>query len=132
MYFNHQSHLLSIQDDAGSREITLDNSIYTIGRDPSCDIRLLSQFASRRHATLIQLPNEDGSFSYRIVDGVPRGKLSANGLMINGHKLQAHDLQHGDEIVFGPSARAIYYQSGQCAAMKIPVDDIGITLISGG
>lgn len=132
MYFNYQNHILSIQDDTGSREIVLNNAIYSIGRDPGCDIRLLSQFASRRHATLIQLLNEDGSFSYRIVDGVPRGKPSANGLMINGRKLQAHNLQHGDEIVFGPSARASYYQAGQCAAMKMPVDDIGITIISGG
>jgi pSer/pThr/pTyr-binding forkhead associated (FHA) protein len=102
-------HLLIIEDDKGRREFVLTAPLYSIGRDPTCDIRLVSQFVSRRHATLVQLPNEDGSFYHRIVDGNARGKVSANGLLINGRKLQACKLQHEDEIVFGPQVRAIYY-----------------------
>ena len=82
------SHVLIVEDDKGCREFTLKAPLYVIGRDPNCDIRLISQFVSRRHANLIQVSNDDGSFFYSIVDGA-KGKSSANGLLINGRKLQA-------------------------------------------
>ncbi|NJP10241.1 MAG: FHA domain-containing protein [Leptolyngbyaceae cyanobacterium RU_5_1] len=127
----HQNHLLIIEDDKGRREFPLDAPLYSIGRDPKCDIRLVSQFVSRRHATIVQLHNEDGSFYYRIVDGNAKGKLSANGLLINGRKLQAHDLKNEDEIVFGPKVRAIYYMLSRDAVPTIvPLDEFDITLIS--
>lgn len=126
----HQNHLLIIEDDKGRREFVLDGPVYSIGRDPKCDIRLVSQFVSRRHATLVQLLNEDGSYYYRIVDGNLKGKPSANGLLINGRKLQAHDLQNEDEIVFGPQVRAIYYLLRRDAVIPVPPDEFDITLIS--
>lgn len=106
---SHQSHLLIVEDEKGRREIILDSPLYALGRAPICDIRLYSRFVSRRHGTLVQLPNDDGSFYYRIVDGNLKGKMSANGLMVNGRKLPACDLSSGDEIVFAPQVRAIYY-----------------------
>lgn len=126
----HQNHLLIIEDDKGRREFVLDGPVYSIGRDPKCDIRLVSQFVSRRHATLVQLLNEDGSYYYRIVDGNLKGKPSANGLLINGRKLQAHDLVDEDEIVFGPQVRAIYYLLKRDAILTVPPDEFDITLIS--
>jgi pSer/pThr/pTyr-binding forkhead associated (FHA) protein len=128
----HLNHLLIIEDDKGRREYILDRSVYSIGRDPKCDIRLVSQFVSRRHATLVQLLNEDGSYYYRIVDGNLKGKPSANGLLINGRKLQAHDLQNEDEIVFGPQVRAIYYLLKRDAILTVPPDEFDITLIHPG
>ncbi len=101
-------HLLIIEDSRGLHEYTLDAPMHTIGRDPKCDIRLASQFVSRRQATLVQMSNEDGSFHYRLVDGVPKGKLSSNGMKVNGQKVLACDLQDEDEIVFGPQVRAVY------------------------
>ena len=100
--------ILIVEDDQGRREFFLETDFYSIGRDPNCDIRLISQFVARRHATLVQLPNEDGSFYHRIVHGNAKGKGSANGLFINGHDLQARDLQHEDEIVFGSNVTATY------------------------
>ena len=126
----YQTHLLIIEDDKGRREFNLDGPVYSIGRDPKCDIRLVSQFVSRRHATLVQLLNEDGSYYYRIVDGNLKGKPSANGLLINGRKFQAHDLQNNDEIVFGPQVRAIYYLLKRDAVVTVPPDEFDITLIS--
>lgn len=41
--------------------------------------------------------------------------ISRNGLLINGHKLSAHNLQHEDEIIFSPLVRAVYYQLSQDA-----------------
>ncbi|XHX79016.1 MAG: FHA domain-containing protein [Stenomitos frigidus ULC029] len=126
----HQNHLLIIEDDKGRREFVLDGPVYSIGRDAKCDVRLVSQFVSRRHATLVQLLNDNGAYYYRIVDGNLKGKSSANGLMINGRKLQAHDLKNEDEVVFGPQVRAIYYSLKREAIMTVPPDEFDITLIS--
>jgi pSer/pThr/pTyr-binding forkhead associated (FHA) protein len=126
-----QNHLLIVEDNKGRREYILDSPVYSIGRDPKCDIRLVSQFVSRRHATLVQLPDENGSFYYRIVDGNLKGKPSANGLLINGRKLQAHDLEDEDRIVFGPQVHAVYYLlKRDAASTTVPPDEFDITLIS--
>lgn len=131
----NENHLLILEDDQGRKEFPLENSIYSIGRDRDCNIRLVSQFVSRRHATLVRLPREHNShsFYYRIVDGDAKGKPSANGLMINGRKMPSHDLKNEDEIVFGPQVRAIYYllrntqRSGQTDS-----SEYDITLINPG
>ncbi|MBW4556562.1 MAG: FHA domain-containing protein [Trichormus sp. ATA11-4-KO1] len=131
----HESHLLILEDDQGRKEFSLEHPVYSLGRDRECNIRLVSQFVSRRHATLVRLPREQNSQSYyyRIVDGDAKGKSSANGLMINGRKMPAHDLKNEDEIVFGPQVRAIYYllkntqRSGQTDA-----SEYDITLINPG
>ncbi|MBE9051086.1 FHA domain-containing protein [Nostocales cyanobacterium LEGE 11386] len=131
----HESHLLILEDDQGRKEFSLEHPVYSLGRDRECNIRLVSQFVSRRHATLVRLPREHNSQSYyyRIVDGDAKGKSSANGLMINGRKMPAHDLKNEDEIVFGPQVRAIYYllkntqRSGQTDA-----SEYDITLINPG
>jgi pSer/pThr/pTyr-binding forkhead associated (FHA) protein len=125
----HHSHLLIIEDDKGRREFLLDQETYIIGRDPQCNVRLISQFVSRRHATLIREEDAKIGMRYRIVDGY-EGKASANGLLINGRKTQNHDLQNEDEIVFGPRVRAIYYLLQRDAISTLPPDEFDITLIS--
>ena len=125
-------HLLIIEDDKGRREFMLDRSMYTIGRDPQCDVRLISQFVSRRHATIVQLPNELGETHYRIIDGNLKGKPSANGILVNGKKAQVHDLKNGDQIIFGPQVKAIYYFLRRDAIATIPPDEFDITLINPG
>ncbi len=82
--------------------------IHALGRDPKCDIRLTSKFISRRHATLVKILGEDGSFHYRIVDGVPKGRASVNGIKVNGKRVLACDLCDQDVITFGPDVRAIF------------------------
>ena len=131
----NENHILIIEDDQGRKEFPLENPVYSIGRDRNCNIRLISQFVSRHHATLVRLRrmNNSNSYYYRIVDGDPKGKPSSNGLMINGRKMLAHDLKNEDEIVFGPQVRAIYYllknsqRSGQTDA-----SEYDITLINPG
>ncbi|WP_414577813.1 FHA domain-containing protein [Anabaena sp. CCY 9402-a] len=125
----NESHLLILEDDQGRKEFTLENPVYSLGRDRESNIRLVSQFVSRRHATLVRLPryNNTQSYYYRIVDGDGQGKPSANGFIINGRKMPAHDLKNEDEIVFGPKIRAIYYllkntqRSGQTDASEYDI-----------
>jgi len=124
------NHLLIVEDDRGIQEIILDGPVYSIGREKGCDIRLSSQFVSRRHATLMQGVDKNGSQYYRIVDGNLDGRPSANGLLVNGRKLQAHNLRHQDRIVFGPQVQAIYFFIQREAVPTIPPDEFDITLIS--
>ena len=123
------THLLIIEDDQGLKEFNLNGPIYSIGRDNRCDIRLFSQFVSRRHATLVRLPGKDSTQYYQIIDGEPNGKPSANGLLINGRKIPVHDLRNEDEIVFGPQVRAIYYLLKQDNIPSGPLDEWDVTLI---
>lgn len=123
-----RNHLLVIDDSKGRREFNLSSSVYSIGRDPKSDIRLFSQYVSRRHATLVQLTDDYGTY-YRLVDGNLKGKLSANGLRINGRKIQAHDLKDGDEIIFGPEVSARYYLLNQAETSPI-YQDSETTLIN--
>lgn len=131
----NETHLLIIEDDQGRKEFILDRSMYSIGRDKTSDIRLVSQFVSRRHATLIKLPKGDHSdtYYYRIVDGDAKGKASSNGLMINGRsKIPNQDLRNEDEVVFGPQVRAIYYllQRDSVAPGQTDASEYDITLIN--
>jgi len=131
----NESHLLIIEDDQGRKEFPLERPVYSIGRDKTCDIRLVSQFVSRRHATLVRLPRDDSShrYYYRIVDGDAKGKPSSNGIMINGRKMLAHDLKNEDEVVFGPQVRAIYYLlRDTMRAGQTDSSEYDITLISPG
>jgi pSer/pThr/pTyr-binding forkhead associated (FHA) protein len=127
---NHQTHKLIIEDSKGQEEYTLEEPMYSIGRDPSCDIRLSSFFVSRHHATLVRVTVEDG-YRYRIVDGNLKGKLSANGLLINGRRLQSHDLKNQDKIIFGPQVQAIYYLMERERMTTVPPDEFEeVTLIN--
>jgi pSer/pThr/pTyr-binding forkhead associated (FHA) protein len=123
MMSSKTKHLLIIEDSQGFQEYVLDASLHIIGRDPKCDIRLASQFVSRRHATLVQIPNGDGTYYYRLVDGTPKGKPSSNGMLINGRRVLACDLQDRDEIVFGPQVRAVYMMHEEEDERAVGFDD---------
>lgn len=125
-----KEHFLIVEDDKGRRVVPLTESSYTLGRSPECDIRLRSQFVSRHHATLFRFVKENGESYYRIVDGDAQGKASSNGLRINGQKLSAYDLKHGDEVVFGPQVLAIYqYRQSDKFPTQPGNDPFDITLI---
>jgi pSer/pThr/pTyr-binding forkhead associated (FHA) protein len=127
-----QKHLLIIEDDRGSRQLVLEDPVYSIGRDRDCDIRLASLFVSRRHATLVKVSNGNGYFSYRIVDGDLDGQRSANGLLVNGQRLRSRDLQNEDKVVFGPQVQFTYFHLQRDTAPTEPTDGIfeDVTLIN--
>lgn len=105
-------HLLAIEDQQGKRIITLEAATCSIGRDSSNSIVLYSHLVSRQHAILSPLTTSENRHSFRIVDGNLQGKRSTNGLIINGERCLARDLQHGDEIIFGVDVKAKYYVTG--------------------
>ncbi|MCG8362686.1 MAG: FHA domain-containing protein [Pseudanabaenales cyanobacterium] len=128
---NPKLHVLIVEDSKGRQEFILDNSVYSVGRDPKCDIRLDSQFVSRHHATLVQQSSASEDCCYRIFDGNLEGKASVNGILINGRRLKSHDLKNADEIIFGPQAKAFYFELQRDPTLvPVNLDEFDITLIS--
>uniref|UniRef100_B8HSR9 histidine kinase n=1 Tax=Cyanothece sp. (strain PCC 7425 / ATCC 29141) TaxID=395961 RepID=B8HSR9_CYAP4 len=103
-------HLLVLEDTAGRRPILLEAATYSIGRDPTNSIVLHSKLVSRQHAILLRVTSpESSAYLFRIIDGDLQGKRSTNGILVNGQRCNAHDLQQGDTIVFGGDVKARYY-----------------------
>lgn len=126
---HREEHVLIVTDGKGRREIKLQAETYSLGRGKQCNIVLQSQFVSRHHATLIRREQEDGNY-YRIIDGNSEGKISVNGLLINGNKVRFHDLKNGDKVIFGPQVEAVYEYREYDIFPTIPPDDpYDITLI---
>ncbi|GAB4233365.1 MAG: hypothetical protein Kow0049_16750 [Stanieria sp.] len=117
-------HLLVIEDCKGKRTIVLESATCSIGRDPSNSIVLHSSKISRNHAMLLRLtiPNTS-NHQFRIIDGNLQGKRSTNGISVNGHRCSSHNLQHGDEIMFGSEVRARYYATTSQADINFLTSD---------
>lgn len=128
LYEPQEVHLLIVEDDDGYREFPLGGEIYSLGRGEESDIRLISLFVSRRHATLVKQQREDGKYDYQIIDGNLKGQLSANGILINGQKLQVYTLKNEDKVEFGPGVIAEYRRKLK-ERKSGPLDPYDITLI---
>jgi len=73
------------------QEQALNGGNLLIGRDPRCDITVISSIVSRRHALVINS-----------LDGVGLVDLgSKNGTFVDGRQIQRHVLQSGDLIAIG-------------------------------
>ncbi len=72
-------------------DVDLTGTIATLGRDPSCDLVLNDPKCSRRHAVL---EGEPGSLSIR-------DSGSANGVFVNGKRVDRTPLVGGDVIQVG-------------------------------
>ncbi len=103
-------HILAIHDGNGKRQIPLQETSHSIGRDITNSIVIDDSSVSRQHALLLRIMAKDTQqYNFRIVDGNLQGKPSTNGLFINGVRCSSHDLKHGDVIRFGMEAYAKYY-----------------------
>lgn len=100
-------HVLVVDEPAGVQTIVLDSPAYVIGREPSCAIVLSDPCVSRQHASFVRIRSSEG-YRYRVFDGNSKGKLSKNGLLVNGDKVPSWDLNDGDVIQFGELTTATY------------------------
>lgn len=104
-----EHHVLIIQDLRGKRTIHLEAATYSIGRDKANAIIVEAPDISRQHALLLRLPKQGGQgYHYRLVDGNARGRLSANGVFVNGTRCKAHNLMNGDQILLGNDVKIAY------------------------
>jgi pSer/pThr/pTyr-binding forkhead associated (FHA) protein len=101
-------HILTLKDASGTRSVALDAATVSIGRDPNNTIVLTSKAVSRQHAILLRLPLPGGGYRYRLLDGNSSGKPSTNGIIVNGKRCSAHDLNSGDALMFGGQVKASY------------------------
>ncbi len=101
-------HVLVIDDEQGRRAVALSAATYSIGRDPSNAIVIHSAAVSRQHALLLRLPQKNGGYAYRLLDGNIEGKRSTNGISVNGQKCLSWDLKDGDQILLGDQVRLQY------------------------
>ncbi len=121
---SQQRHFLIVEDAGGSREVPLMRIKYTLGRDPTNDIQVQSQFVSRQHALLLRLPAAElGHYRYRLIDGDLQGHPSANGLVLGEQRVTSHDLQHGDAVVLGRDAKVTYYRVAWQPGGQVRLDD---------
>ncbi|HET9316413.1 MAG TPA: FHA domain-containing protein, partial [Vicinamibacteria bacterium] len=74
-----------------THEVELQGTVAILGRDPSCDLVINDVKCSRRHAVMEAGP--DGL--------VVRDSGSANGVFVNGRKIDRVALQEGDEVKLG-------------------------------
>lgn len=103
-------YLLIVEDHQNKRIINLTKNTYCLGRGSSVEIRIQDPQISRKHATIIKEFNPDHNvFLYKIVDGDLSGKLSKNGLNINGQKLKTKYLEHGDSIRLSDHSKIQYF-----------------------
>lgn len=96
-------HVLMIEEEEGVRCVLLESPTYSLGRDKKNSIVLpASKAVSRFHAMLLRIPGTNSSgYSYRIVDGDATGKLSTNGVVVNGERTTSHTLVEGDAVMLG-------------------------------
>jgi hypothetical protein len=74
-----------------THEVELPGSVAVLGRDPACDIVLNDSKCSRRHAIV-----EDGPEGL-----VVRDSGSANGIYVNGRRVETAPLRPGDTLRLG-------------------------------
>lgn len=117
-----QKHILMIDEPSGRRAITLDSPAYSIGRDPSCSIRLNHPMVSRQHGMLIRVFDEiSRTHLYQLFDGNQRGERSRNGTHVNNRLIFCHRLKDGDVIDFGTGAKVHYYVRTLTTAPESPI-----------
>lgn len=125
---NKKNHLLLLYPDNPTEriQISLTDSIYSIGRHGDSSIKLNSPEISRHHATLIRKDLGDNENIYILIDGDLKGKRSQNGILVNGKKTIYHQLQDGDIICFGDQENKAIYQQENILSEYLPNSEIPI------
>jgi hypothetical protein len=101
-----------------THEVDLPGSVCVVGRDPGCDIVLNDSKCSRRHAVV-----EDGP------EGpVIRDSGSANGIYVNGRKVDQAPLRPGDTVRLGEVKLRLLAEIGETVVMApegLDYDSVG-------
>jgi hypothetical protein len=98
-----------------SHEVEVPGSVVVLGRDPGCDVVLNDSKCSRRHAVV-----EDGAGGL-----VVRDSASANGVYVNGRRVDEAPLRAGDVIRLGEVHLKLLAQVGETVVMAPEDLDLG-------
>lgn len=114
-----KKYALAVKDqDEEPKLFFLTKNKYTVGRDASNNIRIMSAGVSRYHATLHR--SQD---LFWITDGVIKGKLSTNGIAINHKKCYSRKLRDGDLITFSNDACALLVEIRNNELNTVSIED---------
>ena len=102
-----------------THEVELAGSLTVLGRDPGCDIVLNDSKCSRRHAII-----EEGPRGL-----VVRDSASANGLYVNGRRVDQAPLKPGDVLRLGEVRLKLVAQLGETVVMA--PDDLDLRTAAG-
>ena len=111
---------LEISQKGGTtHEVELQGSVVVIGRDPGCDVVLSDPKCSRRHAVL-----EEGPEGILV-----RDPGSANGISVNGRRVERARLQPGDALRVGDTVLTLLAEIGETVVMA--PDDFNLRTVVG-
>ena len=118
-------HVLIVESTEIRKAVTINSSIYTIGRHPGNSLVFASQQISRYHATILWLKSrETQECSYWILDGDVEGKRSLNGISINGKKSFLQQLRDGDSILIGNHIKLRYTCMTTATLTSLNADEV--------
>ena len=105
-------HILIVESPDSRRAVSLNTSVFSIGRHPSNSLVVADKLISRHHATIawMRYTGKFGQvdYSYWIIDGKGKRQRSRNGVFIHGQKKTLHRLDSGDIISLGKSIKITY------------------------
>jgi predicted component of type VI protein secretion system len=107
------------QKGGTTHEVELQGSVVVIGRDPGCDVVLSDPKCSRRHAVL-----EEGPEGILV-----RDPGSANGISVNGRRVERARLQPGDALRVGDTVLTLLAEIGETVVMA--PDDLELRTVVG-
>jgi pSer/pThr/pTyr-binding forkhead associated (FHA) protein len=118
-------HVLIVESTEIRKAVTINSSIYTIGRHPNNSLVFASGQISRYHATILWLKSRDTQeCSYWILDGDVEGKRSLNGISVNGKKSFLQQLRDGDSILIGNHIKLRYTCMTTSTLTSINADEV--------
>jgi len=103
------------------KHFPLEPRVTRLGRDSSCEIRLLDSEASRAHAEL----RPDASGGFLMID-----LGSSNGTLVNGQLISHHPLASGDRIEIGGTLLIFTGASSQSASASASKTGHGVEIIA--
>lgn len=105
-------HVLIVESPESRRAVSLNVSLFSIGRHPNNDLVISDSLASRHHATVAWMRYTEESnrsdYSYWIIDGKGKSRKSRNGIFVNGTKKSLHRLTSGDVVTLGSDTKISY------------------------
>ncbi|MGV2831267.1 FHA domain-containing protein [Myxosarcina sp. GI1(2024)] len=105
-------HILIVESLESKRAVSLNFSVFSIGRHPHNNLSINDKMVSRHHATIAWLKyihnSERVDYAYWVIDGKGKRQRSSNGVFVNGKKQTLHRLKTGDVIVIGADTKITY------------------------
>ena len=109
----HRATLVVVEGTGAGAEYEIQENGMTVGRGPGVDITLQDQAMSKTHAAF-----EPAANGVRV-----RDMGSTKGIAVNGSRVDAADLKHGDRIEIGSHVFQYLLESSE----RVPTYDLDIS-----